>query len=416
MIDVLKNRVEKKIGGTIKTRGDCELLSNAITETLDIDISYNTLRRMYGLVPYTKPNTKTLNTLSQFVGYKNYADFSQNQEYKEKIDLSRLIYKAVYVNNQQAVLELIKKTKNSNENFISFIVILTRELIHNKNYRLLDEIFKLKALNFFNFSYSDALYLGNSIGLLLRQKPKIPDLLLKNTNFVRCIYLTFVDYSFLNGYYGEWTKVIVNTKPKLEVKIFSSLLLEFRNFLNQKSVKEIKLNLSTVSKLHPILSSRLVSNKFLISAPVNTIKVLDDYFKIHTQKSTRIDHCYELFTTAILTKNLTLMEYLIKEINLNNKAENYYQKYHLNSFYLMNLFYFKLTKNNKMQKKYNGLFSVDACLDSYEDFIIILHQIYLFGAAKTHNNKEVSKKKYTQLSAQLNFALFSEDFLQEYFD
>ena len=154
---ILKKRVEKKIGKPIKTRGDCELVSNAVLETLDIDISYSTIKRLYGLAPYTNPNSKTKNTLAQFVGYKNYAHFSQNHGYKDKIDLTQLTYKAVYLGNEQAILELIIETKKSAENFIGFIVILTRELFHNKNYRLIDEIFKLKALNFNSFSYSEVL-------------------------------------------------------------------------------------------------------------------------------------------------------------------------------------------------------------------------------------------------------------------
>ena len=39
MVDVLKKRIEQKIGKPVETRGDCELVSNAILETLDVDIS-----------------------------------------------------------------------------------------------------------------------------------------------------------------------------------------------------------------------------------------------------------------------------------------------------------------------------------------------------------------------------------------
>ena len=85
MITELKKEVESKFGKKIEKRGDCEMISNAILEFLDIEISYNTLRRLYGLAPYTKPNTKTLNTLAQFVGYNNYYHFSKKLNYKHKI-------------------------------------------------------------------------------------------------------------------------------------------------------------------------------------------------------------------------------------------------------------------------------------------------------------------------------------------
>ena len=48
--------MEKKI----TNRGDCELVSNVILETLELEISYSTVRRLYGLVNETKPNSKNL--------------------------------------------------------------------------------------------------------------------------------------------------------------------------------------------------------------------------------------------------------------------------------------------------------------------------------------------------------------------
>ena len=75
MIDILKKEIEKKIGKKINSRGDCELVSNVILETLELEISYSTIRRLYGITNETKPNNKTLNTLSKFVGYKNYIHF-----------------------------------------------------------------------------------------------------------------------------------------------------------------------------------------------------------------------------------------------------------------------------------------------------------------------------------------------------
>jgi hypothetical protein len=419
LIEILKKRVEEKIGKPVKTRGDCELVSNAVLETLDIDISYSTIKRLYGLAPYTNPNSKTTNTLALFVGYKNYAHFSQNYRHKDKIDLSQLTYKAVSIGNEQAILELVIKTKKSSENFIGFIVLLTRELFHNKNYSLLDKIFKLKALNFNSFSYSEALYFGNSIGLLLRKKTVIDFVLLNNTNFINTIYLTFVDYSNLNGYYGEWTEKINRKKTETEITLFTASLLEFKNFLNNKKLKELDEDLIYNKELHPILCSRLLASKLLVHDNGNSInisKVLNSYFEVHSKKSSLIDYSYELFTTAILTKNYVVMKYLIEKTNLNTTIEFYYQKSHLNSYYLMCVFYYKYTQNSAEEKRYNSLFSINDCKYSYEDFITILHHIYVFGSIKIGSKKDLVKKKYIQLSNQLNYPYFSENYLLNYFD
>jgi len=160
LIDLLKKEIEKKIGKRVTNRGDCELVSNVILETLGLEISYSTIRRFYGLINETKPNNKTLNTLAKFVGYKNYIHFSQNYNYKQKIDLTEIIYKTVSENDPKEIIKLVNKTKKSSEDFISLIIILIRELWHNENYNLLNKIFRLKALSFNSFSYYEVLKLG----------------------------------------------------------------------------------------------------------------------------------------------------------------------------------------------------------------------------------------------------------------
>jgi uncharacterized membrane protein YvbJ len=105
-------------------------------------------------LPSTNPNKKTLSTLAQFLGYRNYFHFTQNYSYKEKIDLTETIYKAIAENDHEKIINLVNKTKNSSEDFVTMIIILLRELWHNEDYNLINRIFKLKALDFNSFSIS----------------------------------------------------------------------------------------------------------------------------------------------------------------------------------------------------------------------------------------------------------------------
>lgn len=416
MINILKKRIEEKIGRSVATRGDCELVSNAITETLDIDISCSTIRRLYGLAPYTKPNIKTTNTLAQFVGYKNYIHFTQTHLYKGKIDLSQIIYKAVYDGDEAAIIALVKSTKKSLEDFTGFIVLLVRELLHLRSYRLIDEVFKLKEVAYENFSYSEVLYLGNSLGLLVRKQPELDTVLLRNTNFLQCVYLTFVDYSNLNGYYGSWTETIDRNPPTKEITVFTSAILEFRNFLNHKKMVDCHKDLIFSTDLNPILCSRLLALKLLANEPHNTTEILNTYYNIHLKKSNKIDYYYELYTTAILTKNQQLMVFIIDKMAIDQKPDFYYQKNHMNSFYLMCAFYYKIQEDTRNEKKNIRLFSLENCHYSYQDFITIIYQIYEFGNTKTTSKKKLIKKTYTDLGTQLSYSYFSEDFLLNYFN
>ena len=169
MLNILKKLVETKIGRTVKTRGDCQLISDAILESLDVEISYSTIKRVYGLNASTKPNTKTLNTLAKFIGYNNYFHFIQTYNFENSNNLNFQVFRIISKMDQLEIIELINDTKKSSENFNNFIIILIRELLHHKNYKLINKIFQLEALKHDTFSYSEILYIGNSIGLLLRK-------------------------------------------------------------------------------------------------------------------------------------------------------------------------------------------------------------------------------------------------------
>jgi hypothetical protein len=414
LIDILKKEIEKKIGKKVTNRGDCELVSNVILETLEVEISYSTIRRLYGLINETKPNKKTLNTLAKFVGYKNYIHFSQNYSYKQKIDLTDIIYKTVSENDSEDIINLVNKTKKSSEDFVSMIIILIRELWHNENYDLINRIFRLKALNFNSFSYYEVLKIGNSIGLLIRKKSKIDPIFLNNINFLECVLLIFVDYSSLNKYYGDSLKIIKKNNFKYDITLFSLALLEFRNFLNNKNVNKITFKVSKTKRLHPILSGRLLSLKLLSADPNKRLKILHTQHKSLLTKGNIIDYYYELFTTSILLKNIEIMSFLISLITL--KVEFYYQKAHLNSFYLMSLFYYKLTGDIENETKFLKSFKLSDCRDSYKEFISLIHLIYLYNSTATSANKKKIKIKYLSLSEKLNYSYFSEDLLLNYFD
>ena len=68
MVDELKKITINKSGVQINTSGDCILLSDIITEKTGDFISYNTLRRLFGLVSFVKPSINTLNILAEFNG------------------------------------------------------------------------------------------------------------------------------------------------------------------------------------------------------------------------------------------------------------------------------------------------------------------------------------------------------------
>ena len=80
MIDLLKKELELKLGQKIENRGDAELLAHVIQETIDHQISYNTIRRFFGVSTKVKPNKNTLNILAKFIGFKSYIHFIEKNQ------------------------------------------------------------------------------------------------------------------------------------------------------------------------------------------------------------------------------------------------------------------------------------------------------------------------------------------------
>ena len=415
MIDLLKKELELKLGQKIENRGDAELLAHAIQETIDQQISYNTIRRFFGVSTNVKPNNNTLNILARFIGFKNYIHFTQTHSFREKKNIAEIIYKAIYNQDNEEIISLIKRIKKTPEDFVSFIILLVRELIYNKKYHILNNIFNLKEMEFNSFSYSEVLLIGNSTGLLLRKNPMDNYILLKNRNFLQCVYSSFVDYSNINGFYGEWAKFVVRNKVNKEIIIFSDAILQLRKFLNQKKIQNDYEELAYSNKLHPILCSRLLSLSFLNSPGQKTDETLSKYIKSHSKnKQIYVDYFYELFITAIYSKNIHLMKSLINIMNVSRISTFTYQKDHLNMYYFMCLFYYQSIKNKAEIKKYLKLININFFKSCYEDFTNLLFQVFWYHRVKNKTTKESHRNKYLELAEKLNYPYFDEKFLLEY--
>lgn len=74
--NILKYEVEKKIGFSLHTPADFNMLSFTVERDLDRSLSLSTIKRLWGYVEcdYT-PRVSTLSTLAAYVGYNDWDDF-----------------------------------------------------------------------------------------------------------------------------------------------------------------------------------------------------------------------------------------------------------------------------------------------------------------------------------------------------
>ena len=116
MEEKLRNITELKIGFKIKTLKDSKRLSQIIAKENDIDLSYNTLRRFFGIVKNVQASNFTLDTLSKFNGYDNYSDFLLNfrlrNKWKQEFEISKIIH-----DKDKLLLEYIKNNLGQTKSF-----------------------------------------------------------------------------------------------------------------------------------------------------------------------------------------------------------------------------------------------------------------------------------------------------------
>ena len=78
LITPLRRKVEETFGQEIKTPKDFENLSLAVSDYTKDYISATTLKRMWGyLTEPVTPRKATLDVLAKYVGYKDWATFTQ---------------------------------------------------------------------------------------------------------------------------------------------------------------------------------------------------------------------------------------------------------------------------------------------------------------------------------------------------
>ena len=204
MEDKLKEITEKKIGFKIKSLNDSKRLSEIIANEIDLEISYNTIRRFFGVVKSVRASNFTLDTLSKFNGFDNYTDFIVNyrlrNKWRQEFEISEIIHKG----EDNRLLEYIDSSIGQKKSFNLKFIQIIRELLLIGNFNLIRRIFELKKMNANNFDYDGKVLIGVSIGYLIRvvnTKDKAFKQLVLNENFIDLIITIFVDYGSVGTYY-----------------------------------------------------------------------------------------------------------------------------------------------------------------------------------------------------------------------
>ena len=409
----LRDITVEKIGFKIKSLKDSKRLSQIIAKENDIDISYNTIRRFFGIVKNVQASNFTLDTLSKFNGFDNYSDFIVNfklkNKWSEEFEISKIIHKSM----DDQLLKYIEDNLSHTRSFNLKLIQIIRELLLIGNFNLIRRIFELKKMNANNFNYDDKVLMGMSIGYLVsvvNVKNKMFNKLILNENFQDLIITIFVDYGSLRTYYSDIIKIIHKKGSRKDVRVFCEGILNLNMYLNKEKSESFYI-LKEENDFHPILKSRIFSQYLLMEDSKIIMKLKDYYQKNLVNGLIPIECLFEINFTTILTRNFEVMEWIIKKIKPDTDYTFFYKYEHYNNFLFMKLIYY--TKINDHEK----IATIDKNLiikrfQSYEEMALLYHNICKYKWDKNKKHLE----EYLTIAKQVNPKFFTKKYFLNYFN
>jgi len=410
---LLRSFIVEKIGFDITDVDSSKLLSEIILEETGNNVSYNTIRRFFGLVKSVKPRIYTLDILSTFVGFKSYGYFKLNSNLNIRWKLQLKLTQLILQDNPKELLIFIQENLHKQAEFKFILAHLLRELLLTNKIKLLNEIFELKEMNILNFNWDDTVLIGNSVGSLLSKlnlTSKEEENLVLNENFQDLVITLFVDYSGLSSFYIHIIQLIEQNSKRSDIVAFCRGILNLANFLSEGSMNNFY-TLKMHDAYHPILKSRILAQSIL-KQEKNKLKKLEEYYTINNKKGVlEIDYLFEIIVTAIILKDFEVMEWIIAKVRNHKNYKFFYKHEHYENFMFMNiLFYFK----NKDQEALSN-FSFSGFNTSYEPMLTLFYLIYDYH----RNNEQMKKKeilvKYLSLAQKVYKPFFTKEYLLNYF-
>ena len=335
MIKELLIEVEKVSGLTIQTRGDCEFLSSLILQETDQFISYNTLRRLFGLARAGKPRRQTLDTLAQFCGFKNYSEYCGAQPKLNRWKQRERLYNVIADKSTPGVIAFFNELENDLMKLELLLVVL-REAYISSNDHLIMALLDSDAYQLQSQPYTYQIHVAIAMGLAIREQPLEKHAkLLSQPRVVDAVFLRLIDYSALNGYYGQWISMLSRKKTSNECQVFIACLRRFIAFLNRQKIEPLEFESQNLRALPPPLRGRIFAMQTLEPNPLPFDSIWFQLFNSLDKADLELSAFIEPSTFAILSGNQSLTAWLLEKVEINESTLQQFQLHDLHVHFLL---------------------------------------------------------------------------------
>lgn len=270
--------VEKQFDLQIVDSYSCQKLSDELLLSHKTSISYNTLRRIFGIItPKFQSSLYTLNSLVSVLGFTNFREFqSYIEKYKtDALNEVLIRYKATKSINSSLLFESIQHFNLQSWEEAFQLKLIIDLCIATNQYDLLSKIIQL-PLNINDQEIHHKLYVayqGIYLSALAGNQILIDFVAeaLPNSIYLQSIILqTYIDEANLVGFYGDWL-VAVKSSELLDFTLFKNVMLCQKAYLqNQVEIAEKHLSLAikeikNKAATHPILMARVAAWEIILN-------------------------------------------------------------------------------------------------------------------------------------------------------
>ena len=427
----LRTDIEIKIGFKIVSSSDIKIFVNILRENQIVDLSYNTLRRFWGLLPETKARQNTLNKLSLFLGYQSYLSYIREKNKFElwhtEVKLQRLKYQEDLTASDLNFINKIIKYQGS----ILYFIALFEHAVQYEKWNYIQTLFNSKHFNLTGKKKIEALEFNVKIASLISIKLKSIPLndfkklmpnLIEITKFKENVLYIYVDLTNMNGRYGYLIDLIDKKKKEHQEKVFIQLLKGLVQFLNHGQTNKIRIDESTLMNLPVTLRGRYLGFQILYASQISDQNLEQYYwslfFDLIAEENDIRNFLHEFIHHLLLAKRFKKLNFIMSKY-----YEDILDIFHVHNYldvFIYDLIdaMFSLRSSDIKRAKivFKNLYMDKILYDSYCDYYLIFYNITGYHLSDSQIEKNKFKQDYLNLKELFGFMIFSEDYLLHFFE
>lgn len=427
---LLRLEIEKNLGLKIRSTTEAKILLDRLIHQRIDDVSLSTIRRFWKLMPQRKIRIKSLNKLSQFIGFSSYQDFINHKnevlQFQDNLKYETLKSKEKLTHEDFEFIEILCKRHRSVNPLVTLFQLACfqkkweyiHELLDEKNNKLLTG---RENLNIFQntFATQISIFLEN---LEDRHFKNLISKLIKIDGFKKHVIYIEISLIEYNRRYGNILKRISKTNCTFEENVFLNLFTSLGEFLNGHQPEQIQYPLSDILQLPSVLVGRYFGYQILYT----------QHYRDEEQQNYYLNRFLEQLErkTDIFLYLHEFIHYLIfaRKIDvLNDILETYYELFINDDHHQTELDIFitnvidilySVSQNDvsRALRIFNHLtpYIVDQH-QSRKEYVVLYH-LAGYHAVADKEQKELHSKKFLELNAEWGFKRLNLEYLETYLE